>query len=553
MKNWFLFFLLLWGGTLTAVDFNSNLPPEELANALLARMSPEDQLAQVLMFGYPGEIPPPEIFRWIEDRKLGSIKVYGRNAGNLDTLVEVISTMQSLAVSTDLKIPLLIATDQEGGIVRHVRGQTSITAGNMSLGASGLPDDSYRTGYYIGRELRRLGINMNFAPTVDILLNPKADVIGTRSFTRDPVEAGVLGTAFYRGVDEWGVISTAKHFPGHGNTDKDSHGTLPVVPADLALLRRTDILPYKIMIQGGVPAIMVAHIAYPQITGDQVPASLSSVIIQDVLRKELGYEGVIVTDDLIMYGARYEGRTIAQSAEMALEAGNDILLVGRDLVVFEEIWRLLLKRMGQDDAYAQRVQESVRRILLMKIEYFKREVAVPYFPEAEGLEAELVAPRSQEFFYSQSFRGVTVVRQKSFPIAPESRVLVVGRPFEFRRQGMVFFENARTLTLPATLDEAQQEELVRDILAQVWDRDYVIINFSGSQDLRIIQRLESLKEKLIVISSRVPSSLGSLPWVENALAIFGVNTPSYQAGMAAIRGDFKPQGKMPVELSFQGD
>ena len=162
----------------------------------------------------------------------------------LQKLAENIGLMQEKASRTKLRIPLLTATDQEGGWVRHIKFNTSETAGNMSLGASGIASDSLMSSLYINRQLKVLGINMNFAPTVDLFTNHDSTIIGTRAFGDDPDKAGILGSAFLSGSEAAGVIPTVKHFPGHGDTSLDSHGKLPVINVDFETLKKRELVPY---------------------------------------------------------------------------------------------------------------------------------------------------------------------------------------------------------------------------------------------------------------------------------------------------------------------
>jgi len=197
-------------------DFWSDTPADTLSETLAAGMSDSELVGQLLLLGYMGTDPSPEFLEWIGTYGIGGIKIFGWNAESLYGLAAAISTMQRRSQTTRLKIPLLVATDQEGGWVRHVKAETSITPGNLALGASGIPEDSYRTGYYIGMELRHLGINMNFAPTVDVYISHKADVVGPRAFSSDPVLTSVLAVAYFRGMREAGIICTAKHLHRHG-------------------------------------------------------------------------------------------------------------------------------------------------------------------------------------------------------------------------------------------------------------------------------------------------------------------------------------------------
>ncbi|MFW5812264.1 MAG: glycoside hydrolase family 3 N-terminal domain-containing protein, partial [Alkalispirochaetaceae bacterium] len=209
--------------------FWMDAPDEAVIESLMRSMSDEEMVGQLFLVGWPTTEPTPELMRWIRERNIGGIKIFGWNGNDLPTLASAISEMQNASLATPNGIPLFTATDQEGGWVRHVKDGTSLTPGNMAIGASGLPYDAYQSARLIGRELRALGINMNFAPTVDVYVNPEAHVIGPRAFSSDPVETALLSVAYYRGLEEQRVIATAKHFPGHGNATGDSHGVLPVL------------------------------------------------------------------------------------------------------------------------------------------------------------------------------------------------------------------------------------------------------------------------------------------------------------------------------------
>jgi beta-N-acetylhexosaminidase len=219
-----------------------------------------------------------------------------------------------------------VATDQEGGSVRHVKGDTSDTPGNLAIGSGGYPQDAYYTGYYIGLELRALGINMNFAPTIDIYSTIESTVIGPRSFGESPEYTGILGAAWAKGHADAGVIATAKHFPGHGDTDVDSHGALPSIDIDEETLFSRELVPFMSLIESGVPAIMTGHISFPKIVPNGEPASLSKDFVTGILRNKLGYEGLVITDDIMMQGAWQYAGVVSNVVRLAIEAGNDIVI-----------------------------------------------------------------------------------------------------------------------------------------------------------------------------------------------------------------------------------
>ena len=200
------------------LNFWSNYPADILAEEITRRMTDEELLSQLFMFGWAGAEPSKLVTYWVEKRNIGSIKIFGWNTDNIELVAKNITTLQNKAMSGRFKIPLYVATDQEGGWIRHVKGNTSDTPGNLAIGASGFPQDAFYTGYYIAKELRSIGINMNFAPSVDLYINHNSTIIGPRSFGDNPEKAAILATAFAAGTKKAGVKPTAMHFPGHGDT-----------------------------------------------------------------------------------------------------------------------------------------------------------------------------------------------------------------------------------------------------------------------------------------------------------------------------------------------
>jgi beta-N-acetylhexosaminidase len=322
MKTRLLGFLFLLSFPLFSLSFNGTGDINELALRLTNEMSDEQALAQTFMLGWVGAEPSPLIMDWIRNRNIGGVKIFGWNTDDTRKLAETVGNLQKNAVASGFGIPLFVATDQEGGLVRHVKGATSETPGNMAIGASGRPMDAYWSGYYIGRELSLLGINMNFAPTVDLYTNRDSTLIGPRSFGSDPVQAGILGAAFAKGHRAMGVIATAKHYPGHGDTDLDSHGVLPKIYASFELLWERELLPYRLLTKEELPAIMSGHLAFPNSQAGETPASLSSWFLKDILRDKIAYRGLIITDDLMMNGATEFAGSLSRAAKQALQIGR---------------------------------------------------------------------------------------------------------------------------------------------------------------------------------------------------------------------------------------
>lgn len=530
-----------------SATFWSELPAGTLASLLLSRMSDDEIIGQVFMLSYAGTTPTRTIRDWIRTRNIGGVKIFGWNADNLEVLAGSIGTMQTLAAGTPLEVPLLVATDQEGGWVRHVKGSTTETPGNLAIGASGLPYDAFASGYYIGRELHALGINMNFAPTIDIYTNPDAHVIGPRAFSEDPVAVGSLAVAFYRGMRQAGIVSTAKHFPGHGNADEDSHGTLPVVEDRFETLWERELVPYRFLIKEGVPAIMTGHLAFPNTEGGMDPASLSPYFVTRLLRDRLGFDGIVVTDDLYMYGARIDGLSIADVCVRALEAGNDMVMLSRTPELNDEVWRAVREKYRSDESFRASIRASVERILRIKLEYLKGERAVPIVPDRGALERTVPDREGLEFFLDQACRSVTVLRDRRIPYTPKpgERILIASPLADFFEEAGTRYPNADRFPYP--LYVSNRTEALR-LAGTARTYDTVIFCLANEHGTGYLEALEPFADRVIVFSVLSPVYLRESPWVQSALAVYGWSLDTYRAGFSVLAGEFPARGTLPVTI-----
>ena len=541
MKAKFLCILLLFSLPLFSLSFNDDGDTEELAFRLTAEMTDEQALAQTFMLGWVGAEPSPLIMNWIRNRNIGGVKIFGWNTGDTMRLAETVGELQRNALDTQFNIPLLVATDQEGGLVRHVKGATSETPGNMAIGASGRPMDAYWSGYYIGKELALLGVNMNFAPSVDLFTNRDSTLIGPRSFGADPVRAGILGTAFLKGQKETGIIATAKHYPGHGDTDLDSHGVLPRIDIPFEVLWDRELLPYRMLAKEGLPAVMTGHLAFPRTQAGETPASLSSWFLTSILKDKISYKGIIITDDLMMNGATTFAGSLSRAAKQALIAGNDIIMLSKTPVLSDPVWTYLLSSMKEEPAFRERVRDACRRILVMKLEYLRGEKKVPYIPDLKKVEAGLTDPESASFFLSLAARSVTMVSSSNvFPLSPEKagRVLLAGNYPDFFSYGRKAYPGAISYGFGSSPSAG-------DLTAYARNADTVIFCLSDRAGIRMLERLRPLNKRIIVFSVLSPVHLEETSWADGAVAVYSYATESFIAGFSAMLGRIPGDGKLP--------
>jgi len=509
-------------------------------------MTDEQVLAQVFMLGWVGEDPSPLIMDWIRQRNIGGVKIFGWNTSDTQRLARTVGALQTASVNSPFNIPLLIATDQEGGWIRHIKGDTSETPGNMAIGASGYPRDAYLSGYYIGKELALLGINMNFAPTVDLFTNRDSVLIGPRAFGSDPVRAGIFGAAFMRGQLAAGVIPTAKHFPGHGDTELDSHGILPRIEISYNTLWNRELVPYRMLTSEGLPVIMSGHLSFPLTGGGMTPASLSSYFLRNILRDQIGFNGVVITDDLNMIGATSYLRSMSRTAKQAIIAGNDIIMFSSTPFLYDPVWTFLLDSMKEEEDFRQIVRNSARRVLELKLTYLKGASSVPLVPDPRKVEAGIPDPAGSAFFLDLAARSVTIVKPKPsnqlFPLTRVNagRVLLAGRFSDFFNYGRAAFPNAASYRFSAATD-------VTDIIDYARNADTIIFCLSDNTDLRMLRSLQLLNRKVIVFSVLSPVHIENVPWVTGAVAVYSYAPESFAAGFSAIIGRIPALGNLPYE------
>jgi beta-N-acetylhexosaminidase len=519
----------------------------ELAASLVDAMSDEEALAQTFMLGWVGADPSPLILDWIRDRHIGGVKIFGWNTEDTLNLAETVGVLQRVSMGGKLEVPLLVATDQEGGWIRHVKGSTSETPGNMAIGASGYPRDAYLSGYYIGRELALLGINMNFAPTVDIYTNRASTVIGPRSFGNDPVRAGLLGTAFMKGQQAAGVIATAKHYPGHGDTDLDSHGVLPRIDVPFETLWDREMVPYRMLAKENIPAIMSGHLAFPNTQAALAPASLSPWFLRNILRDRIGFQGLIITDDLMMNGATTWAGSLSQAAKLALLSGNDIIMLSKTPNLNDPIWTSLLSSMRQESDFRDRVRDAARRIITVKLKHLRGETAVPYIPDLKKAETGLPDPEGNRFFLDLAARSVTILKgsadqgQAVFPLTPAKagRVLLAG-------QYLDFFSTGRS-AYPGATGYWYTPETIEDLLSYALRADTIIFCLSDAAGLNVLQNLRGLGKRVIVFSVLSPVYLDQVPWIDGAVAVYSYAPESFVAGFSSMLGRIPARGQLPLQ------
>ncbi|MDA8242616.1 MAG: glycoside hydrolase family 3 protein [Elusimicrobia bacterium] len=458
----------------------------------------------------------------------------------------VAAALQQAAKSSPAATPLFIAADYEGGsvYVPTTLGLLELPT-NMMLGAA---DDENNTAilfYLAGKELRRAGINMAFGPVLDINTNPRNPIIGIRSLGSDPALASRLGSAIINGFKASGVLAVAKHFPGHGAASKDSHKTLPEISLSTAELRSTHLVPFEAAIALGVPAIMTAHIRYPAL--DSRPATLSPAVLGGLLRKELGFRGLVVTDSLDMRAVTSlmpESRAAAE----ALKAGADLLLIGKGSYraaaaeIARQVRAGLIPRARLDDAY-RRVLESKKAAGL-----FSPAADLSPFDKAY---LDIAGALSRE--------AVTLVRPGGLvPLPRDKKVaVIIFSPPRFAANAISLYRELLAAGYQASqyfFGIGLKPGELAQLTAAAAKADVLVLGsfqWTGEQNTGQRDALNILLNSgkpSVLLSLMNPYDIPAYPGAGAVLALYGMTAPSMAAAGEVLTGKLAPQGRMPVTL-----
>jgi beta-N-acetylhexosaminidase len=332
------------------------------------------RIGRLFVVGIPGTGLDGTTRQTLQALRPGGVILFRRNVGTVDDLRELTRALHTLPSCP------LVCLDHEGGRVLRVGEPFTHFPPAADIGRTARAEVAYRVGRAMATELASVGIDLNFAPVLDVDSNPANPVIGDRSFGADPVQVAAMGVALMRGLLDGGVLPCGKHFPGHGDTETDSHLELPVVRRSRAELEATELVPFRAAIASGIPVLMTAHVVYPALDPD-VPATISRTVLHQLLRTELGFGGVIASDDLEMR-AITDGRPIGDAAVASLRAGADLLLVCQDLTRAAAAVEAVEAAVQRGDLPANAVADALARVDRLRSLRRMREMTTCELPNA---------------------------------------------------------------------------------------------------------------------------------------------------------------------------
>ncbi|WP_055528937.1 glycoside hydrolase family 3 protein [Streptomyces graminilatus] len=483
---------------------------------------------------------------------------WAHNTRDPHQIADLSNGIQQASLALPRGLPVLISTDQEHGIVARVGRPATLLPGAMALGANGSRADALTAGRIGGAELRALGIRQDYAPVADVNVNPANPVIGVRSFGADPKAVAGLVAAQVTGYQRASVAATAKHFPGHGDTAVDSHYGFPVIEHTREQWSTVDAPPFRAAIRAGVDSIMTAHIMVPSLDGSGDPATLSRPILTGILRGELGYDGVVVTDSLSMQGVR-EKYGDDRVPVLALKAGADQLLNPPSI---DLAWNAVLAAVRQGELTEERLDTSLLRVLRLKgrLGLLDR----PYVTRAgvdravgvrgHLLAADRIAERSTTLLVNEGrtlpLSRVTQKRVLVVGADPASPSGTTGPPTTVLARALT--ELGFTATALPTGTDPTPADIARAVAASAGEVDAVVVgtyNLSGASSQRtLVTALLATGRPVVCVAVRNPYDVAQLPAVQAYLATYSWTDTELRAAARVIAGRVRPRGRLPVPV-----
>jgi beta-glucosidase-like glycosyl hydrolase len=555
------------------IPMSAQAQKSEWVESTLASMTPEEKVGQLfiadLVAVYSNRQSPN--FRLAEEfvqrYHVAGFVLAGGTVSDI--------ALMTNALQRESKIPLIINADLEGGLwfnhpyiwqrgraaelPRFVGGGGTPLPSCMAIGATGNPRFAYEFGTITAREARAVGIHWTNSPVSDVNSNPNNPIINTRSFGENPAEVARMVEAYVKGAQDQHVLATLKHFPGHGDTEEDTHMKLPMLPFDRARLDSVEFVPFKAGITAGAKAVMTAHIALPAIDPQKRPSTLSPIIITDLLRRKLGFEGIVVTDGMTMQGVT-DHYSPAEAAVQSIEAGVDAVLVPAD---FAQAYQGVLAALQSGRLTQARIDQSVRKILAAKAWVGLDQDRLV---NVENISNVVGSPESEVVADSMFAASITLLRntENIIPLAPQSRVHIVtvtDDPSNQMGEALAgeLQRYAQSVTLSHLWNDLSKEAIGKTS-AEARSADIVMVgiylsvgSWKGelgfSADVqKFFDSLTGMHKPVVVIAFGDPYVLGKIPATDGVIAAYTGLRKSEEAVARVLGGASEAIGKLPVTI-----
>lgn len=531
----------------------------ERIQAIIDGLTIEEKVGQMFMVGFEGTSVPTSLNTAIECQKFGNFIYFGANVAD-DTKVATMSEAIQTKVMDEIGIPAFISMDQEGGMVVRFAEEATHFIGNMALAATNNPLNAYQVGIHMGEELRHYGVNLNLAPVLDVNNNPANPVIGIRSYADDPDMVSAYGLQMIQGLKESDVIATVKHFPGHGDTSVDSHYGLPMIPHDMERLINVELAPFIDAIEAGADALMTAHIIFSAID-NELPATLSYKVITELLREELGYDGIVMTDEMRMNAIR-NNFTASEAAVKAIQAGVDIVLYAESTSTSIAAYNGVIEAIEDGIISEERINESVWRILDKKIKYGlmedylpRRNLTASEIQEHKEwnqalIEASFTQPLgSVDWFDCNASTLLISTKCTRYPLVKGYSINTNQNSLAMVGASLLESEGATqvdSLVIETSLTSTQ----INQIITQAASYSQVIIAVENAtiSQATLVNRLAEEDNNILVVALKNPYDYLLYDGINHYVCTFGYFAGSVEALIDLLLGRFEATGTLPVQI-----
>lgn len=518
------------------------------------------KIGQLLVGGFDGHEVNEHIKTLITKYHVGNIILFERNCNDPEQIFKLVQDLQKLAIESN-GVPLFVTIDQENGMVARIHEGVTVFPGSMTQAAGATLEEIYQVGKYTGQGLKALGINFNLAPSVDVNNNANNPVIGVRSYGERQDQVAICANAYIKGLQSEGVIATAKHFPGHGDTSVDSHLDLPVVAHDKERLEEVELYPFKEAIAEGVQAIMSAHVKFPAYEPDGLPGTLSYRVLTGLLRQTLGFEGLIMTDCMEMKAIdTYYGTS--KAVPLAIKAGADLVCVShtkeKQIDAIAEIYRAV----EEGSISIERIDESVERILAIKENFDQEALLKATYEQAK---AKLYQKSHEQLAQKISRNSITLLKNNGLipikakdilVVAPYSKGVTGADSIKININFAEYFKDQvkdrRVQSYVVNYHPLEEEILEATNLAK--GREVVILcTYNGmlsTKQMELAKSILSINKNVILIPMRNPYDIECLEEVGCCLLPYEYTKYSIKSLVEVLMGERVAEGKLPIRLKI---
>lgn len=523
----------------------------------IKEMTLKEKIGQVVICGFQGTKYSQELKTLIEDYKLGNVILFTRNIENVKQMHDLNMQIHK-SIIDEVGVMPFISIDQEGGMVTRIMKEATFFPGNMTLGATANYNYANIVGKIMGEELRSIGVNMNLAPSLDVNNNPLNPVIGVRSYSDNPLAVAEFGRNYILGLQSTGVIATAKHFPGHGDTNVDSHRGLPVIVHKKERLNSIELVPFKHCLKD-TDAIMSAHILFEAYENSGLPGTLSKKVITDLLRNELDYQGLIISDCMEMkaidekYGAPL-------GALMGLKAGLDQVMVSATFSKQVEAFKVIEEAVISGELPLEELDKKVERILKAKEKNYKT-IETYFFNKTWEEKKEILLKKESKDFVSKIVDlSLTKVKGKDLYLNKKT-LIVATEPFAMtiaedelsdrsivsaiKESGL----NVDTIKINVDLSSETIDEIIDK--AKYYEQ-VLVCTYNATiykKQALLINKLNNVCEDLFVLSTRSPYDIYQFRAVKNYMCLYEYTPNSVMTLVRYLKKEIKCCGKLPISLN----